>query len=123
MSCSPASSHAFESSPRRPEREAVVVAGGDRHVLRARVLEHAHPLLRVELRRTEPVLHAPVSLGVHADVLLVPLALRVVGVDAPVDEYPEALRGELLARLEVPLLGRVLCEERSCGEDECGCDG
>ena len=117
MSCSPASSHAFESSPRMSRLKGVFAAGGDRHVLCARVLEDSHPLLRVELRRIEPVHHASVGLGLDAVLLLIPFALGVVGVEPPVDEDPEALRGELVAGLEIPFFGRIVGIKRGCGEE------
>jgi len=96
---------------RGPEGEAVVMARGDRNILGACVLEHPHPLLRIELRGVEAVLGASVRLGVDSDVLLVPLALGVHGVETPVDEYPEPLLRELLACIYVPLLRDILGPE------------
>ena len=107
----------------RPEGKAVVVARGDRHVLCARVLEDSHPLLRVELRRIEPVHHAAVGLGLDAILLLIPFALRVVGVEPPVDEDSEALRGKFVAGLEIPFFRCVVGVKRGCGGEGGGGNG
>ena len=60
----------------------------------------------------------------------IPLALRVVGVEPPHDEHAVAMRGEPLARLDIPLFGHVLlrrgrprrCRQKSARQRDCGGD-
>ena len=115
---------------RRPEREAVMVARRDRHVLRARRAEELRPLRRVVLRRIEPVHHPLVRLAferfpavVVVSRLQIPLALRVVRVESPVDENAEPLVGELLPRLLVPRLGLTKGKQpHRHGRHSCKCN-
>ena len=112
----------------RPHREAVVVTRGEGHVFRAGVREDAAPFLRAELRGIEAVHHPRIRLFVERaasgiTLVEIPFALRVVRVDAPVDEDAEPERRELLTRLEVPFRRLVIGEDagRQCrddGEDE-----
>ena len=57
--------------------------------------------------------HTLVCIAVEAAVVQIPFALRIVGVDSPHNEHAVAVRGELLARLEVPLLWLVLRRKRA----------
>ena len=107
-----------------PKREAVVVARRDRDVLRAGFPDDPRPFACVVLRRVESMHHALVGVAVEATVVQIPLALRVVGVDSPHDEHAVAVRGKLLASLEVPLCGLVLRRRRAKRDcrNRCGCN-
>ena len=78
--------------------EAVVVLGGDDDVFHAGVLGQAHPLLGVELHRVELAGELLVLRDGHLGLLeepfaVVGLALPLAGghgIDAPVNEQPEA---------------------------------
>ena len=57
--------------------------------------------------------HGRLDRDAYERMVQVPLALRVVCVESPHDEHAVAVRGEPLARLEIPGLGPVLRRGRA----------
>ena len=90
-----------------PHRKAVVVAGSDRHVLGSGILESLDPLLGVVAGGVEGGSRVGIFVLVQMTLVKVPLTLRIGGVDAPMQEYSEAVIDKLPTCLKV-LRGRLI---------------
>jgi len=77
-----------------PQTEAVVVLGGHHEVPHPGPPGHPRPLGRVVEVRIEMIEVTPVLLIAHLLGALDPLVASRAGIDAPVDEHPEALANE-----------------------------
>lgn len=87
--------------------ESLVVARGEADVARARRLDRTHPLPRVEACGTEAARKLGVLLVIEVFVGHGPLAGSQHAVKAPMEEYPEAVVAERLARPQVVGRGNV----------------
>ena len=96
--------HDVERGLRRLEhREAVVVAGGQRDVAGAGLLEGPGPLGGVEAGGIESRRRLAVGLRIQVAGGKIPFTLGVGAVDAPVQEDAQPVLGELFPGLQVPL--------------------
>ena len=84
-----------------------MVAGSDRHVLGAGILESLDPLPGVVAGGVEGGSRVGIFVLVQMTLVKVPLTLRIGGVDAPMQEYSEAVIDKLPTCLKV-LRGRLI---------------